>query len=110
CARNCISPDDLGRHKTRRTVDGAARLVIHSDVIVIADQDLASTGIEERVAERDVAITESLRVELKIAVREFQSRSGESAEARLDPALHQIDDASITPISQRHDVAKARRC
>src|SRR6185503_13014006 len=83
-AGNSLASDDLRRHEAWRAVDRAVRLVVNSNVVVVANQDLAGAGIEESVSERDIAVAQTTCVKLQVAMGKLEAGGGESAKAGLD--------------------------
>ena len=64
----CFIADEIGSHVLHRAPDLTGGVAIDSDVVVIADQDLAGARVEHQVAFGDVAITHPAQVQHAIAV------------------------------------------
>lgn len=106
--RHGLTADYLRGHEAGGTEYPRRAIPIDRHIVVIADEDFARIGVEEEVAEGNVAIAKTLRVELQKAVGEFKTSSGERAEGRVDAALHEVDEAAVAGVAKRHDVAVTR--
>ncbi len=97
---------DLGRHEARGAEDIAEAFTIDRDVVVVADGNLARLGIEENVAEGNIAVAEAERVEPQEAVGQLQRHGCEGAEGGIDHAGHQLGHAAEARLAQRHQVTE----
>ena len=93
-------------HETRGT-DGAAQIAtINIDIVVVADQDAPTAGLQEQIAKRNVFITKPFEMQLMEGFGQEETSSQYMAQTDLQMATHMFVNADIISRTQRHHVAK----
>ena len=113
CRRSCprVAAHQFGSHVFHRARHESFRGIVHTDVVVVADQHVAADRVEHQIPLRHVAVAEAVQVQRAETVGDLIGNLTECRQVRRGssprPDITQFGEP--LRVDQRHQVAEQRR-